>query len=110
MYWLVNVVMLAELLQEIVQLSQDKQFVAFVCKSLNFQSNQIDIIKKLSKNVSISIDQQTCSGTTDNNNTYFVNPTYPGSWAGGLGYLNCFEFLIYIALFCTTIFIFIDVQ
>lgn len=28
-------------------------------------------------------DQSTCGATTDNNNTYFVNPGYPGSWAGG---------------------------
>ncbi|KAG4074579.1 hypothetical protein HA402_004450 [Bradysia odoriphaga] len=28
-------------------------------------------------------DQQTCGGTANYNNTYFVNPNYPGSWGGG---------------------------
>ncbi|XP_055303711.1 uncharacterized protein LOC129569165 [Sitodiplosis mosellana] len=27
--------------------------------------------------------QQTCGGTTANNNTYFVSPNYPGLWSGG---------------------------
>lgn len=33
----------------------------------------------------IKSDQATCGGITENNNTYFVNPGYPGTWTGGSG-------------------------
>lgn len=29
------------------------------------------------------LDQQTCDGSTSNNNTYFVSPNYPELWSGG---------------------------
>lgn len=37
-----------------------------------------------------AIDQATCDGTTSSNNTYFVNPGYPGSWSGGPSYVLYF--------------------
>ena len=61
---------------EAVLPSPAKRFAALVSRVAYF--SQISNFNHLP-----STDQQTCGTTTAENNTYFVNQQYPGSWAGG---------------------------